>query len=218
METNKELLTLQADNLCKQITVLKVNSVPELKKAGDLLFNIKDFIKVWSDKKKELIKPFKLGILGIENEFDPNIDKAKEWKALLEKEMIDFQMLEKKRKENEEKERREQELLRLEKQKDALQDKAVEQNNNTILNEALKVEERQERLMSEPIKVSQTVSGELAKTGLRMNPDYEILIDNDVPREYCSADRGKLRRAVNDGVKEIKGVRIFERPSVTSKM
>jgi hypothetical protein len=210
-------MTLQAQSLEQIIATLKVTSINELKYAGDILSNIKSFIKVWTDKKKELVNPFKDGIRGIEAEFDPRIDKATEWKKTLESIMANFQMAELKKQQEEDQKRREAELVRLEKEKEILENKAAEQGSNKILNEAIKVEERQERLMNEPLKTSFTVKSATASTGLKMLPDYEILNDNDVPREYCTPNRGLLRRAVNNGVKEIKGVRIFEKPSITTR-
>lgn len=218
MELTAEVLSERALSLEKHVMSLKVTTVDELKGAGDLLFNIKEFIKNVDAKKKDLIKPFKVGIHGIEAEYDPKIEKAKQWKTILENEMVTFQLAEKAKAEAAERERREQELIRLERIKSEMEEQAAKTNDAGILNEAIKVEERQERMMAEPVKVKQSVMGDYATTGISMRADYEIITDDDVPREYCSPDRGKLRRAVNDGVKEIKGVRIFEKASVTSRL
>jgi len=43
---------------------------------------------------------------------------------------------------------------------------------------------------------------------------FEILDDSDVPRIYCSADEKKIREAVKQGVREIRGVRIFEKDEI----
>jgi superfamily I DNA/RNA helicase len=210
-------MTLKAQSLESQIMALTVTNIEELKKAGDILYNVKDFIKTWDAKKKELIKPFKDGIRGIEAEFNPRIDKAKDWITYLETKMTTFQMEEMRRRQEEENKRREAELLRLEQEKEALENRAAIENSNKVLNEALKVEERQERLMAEPLKSSFTVKSEQAHTGLQMRWNYEVVDKNKVPREYCSYDAGLLRRAVNDGVREIEGVHIFQKPVITSK-
>lgn len=218
MELTTEVISERALSLEKHVMSLKVTTTDELKNAGDLLFNIKEFIKNVDAKKKDLIKPFKVGIHGIEAEYDPKIEKAKQWKTILENEMVTFQLAEKAKAEAAERERREQELIRLERIKSEMEEQAAKTNDAGILNEAIKVEERQERMMTEPVKVRQSVVGDYATTGISMRADYEVVSDDDVPREYCSPDRGKLRRAVNDGVKEIKGVRIFEKASVTSRL
>jgi len=43
---------------------------------------------------------------------------------------------------------------------------------------------------------------------------FEIVDPNLVPREYLMVDEAAIRRAVNSGVREIAGVRIFEQPRV----
>lgn len=218
MDNTKALMLERASAIEKQIMTLKVTNVGELKSAGDLLFNIKDFIRVWDSKKKELIKPFKDGIRGIEAEFDPKIEEAKKWKGVLEGTMANFQMEELRRRQTEERQRKAAELLRLEKEKEVLEAQAVESNNEKLLDKAIQVEQHQEKLLSQDIRNSFTVKSESASTGLKMIKDYEILSEDEVPREYCSPDRGKLRAAVNRGVKDIKGVRVFEKPSVVSRL
>jgi hypothetical protein len=210
-------LEVETQNLEKQVVTLIVTNVAELKTAGDLLFSVKSFIKSKKDEMKELIKPFKDGIRGIEAKYEPHIEKAERFKSLVEGQMTGFQMAELGRRQEEERKMREAELIRLEREKEILEQKAADQNSNKVLDEAIRVEERQERLMNEPVKTSFTVKGDGASTGLKMLTDYEILNESDVPREYCSPDKGKLRRAVNDGVKEIKGIRIFEKPSIVSR-
>jgi hypothetical protein len=39
---------------------------------------------------------------------------------------------------------------------------------------------------------------------------FEITDEKDVPKKYLSVDEKKIRQAVKDGVREIKGVRIYE--------
>jgi len=218
MEITKEVLAAQAVSLESKVMALKVSCNDELKLAGDLLFNIKEFIKNCDAKKKELVKPFKDGIRKLESEFDPKIDKAKELKQILESSMVNFQMEERRKHEEEEKQRRMEEMLRLEKIKEDLEAKAADKNSSTLLNEAIKVEERQEKIMQEPIKIKDSVKGEFATTGLSMKWTYEVENEIDIPREYCSSDSGKLRQAVNNGIREIKGVKIYQKPSITSRL
>lgn len=46
---------------------------------------------------------------------------------------------------------------------------------------------------------------------------YQIVDDEAVPREFCSPDRGKLRQAVRDGIRQIAGVRVYQERSVRSR-
>jgi hypothetical protein len=44
--------------------------------------------------------------------------------------------------------------------------------------------------------------------------DFEIVDDSDVPRLFCSADPKKIREAIKNGAREIRGVRIFEKTEI----
>jgi hypothetical protein len=215
MTTNSLQVRVQA--LEDQVKTLQVTSVDELKVAGDLLFSVKAFIKSTKDEEKELLKPFKDGIKGVEAKYDVPLEKAGQFKKLVESKMTGFQMEELSRRQEGERKLREAELVRLEREKEILEQKAVDQNNNKVLNEAIKVEERQERLMSKPVKTSFSVNSGVSVTDLKMIWDYEVVNESEVERQYCTPDRGLLRRAVNDGVREMKGVRIFEKSSITSR-
>jgi flagellar motor protein MotB len=210
-------MTRQAQTLETQIKALQVTNTEELKYAGDVLANVKLFIKGWTAKKKELIKPFKDGIEGIENEFDPQIDKAKEHKEMIENKIVPFQMSELKRQQDEAQKLKEAELVRLENEKEKLEDKALNLNSDKVLNEALKVEERQGRLMSTPTKQSFSVDSGQSKTGITMLWTYEVTDEKLVPREYCVSSKGLLNKAVDDGIREIAGVKIYQKPSITSR-
>lgn len=75
----------------------------------------------------------------------------------------------------------------------------------------------------EPIKVEAPVVPEVqttARTEAGITSftvttwDFEIIDDSDVPRIYCSADPKKIREAVKNGVREIRGCRIFEKTEI----
>jgi len=48
---------------------------------------------------------------------------------------------------------------------------------------------------------------------LKMDWEFEIVDEAQVPREYLMVDEKKIRAAVKAGTREISGVRIFEKPS-----
>jgi hypothetical protein len=202
------------ENVVKAITIA---TVEESARAGDILGQLKHSIKVFTDKKKELVKPFKDGIAKLEEEFDPKIDKAKEIQAILVGKITTFQMAEIKRREAEAAEQKKQEWLRLEAEKERLENKAAEENSHSVLNDAIKIEERQTRIAETPVKVNQTIKGEFSDTSIKMVWTYDIENEDLIEREYCSSDKGKIREAVNKGVRDIKGVRIFQKPSLSSR-
>jgi len=44
---------------------------------------------------------------------------------------------------------------------------------------------------------------------------FEITSEKDIPREYCIPDKGKIRRLVQAGIREIPGVRIYAEESLS---
>ena len=81
MDNKIEVETLA---LQERVSSLTVTDVTDLKVAGDLLFNVKVFIKNKKEEMKALIKPFKDGIRGIESKYEPHIEKAEQFKSLIE--------------------------------------------------------------------------------------------------------------------------------------
>ena len=44
--------------------------------------------------------------------------------------------------------------------------------------------------------------------------DFEIINENEIPREICSPDLKKIREAIRMGIREIKGCKIFEKTEI----
>jgi hypothetical protein len=61
-----------------------------------------------------------------------------------------------------------------------------------------------------PDSTTRTESG--ASASIRTAWSGEITDPDQVPREYCSPDQAKINQAVKAGLREIPGVRIFEKP------
>ncbi|MFP4087736.1 MAG: hypothetical protein ACLFUL_13185 [Desulfobacteraceae bacterium] len=61
-----------------------------------------------------------------------------------------------------------------------------------------------------PDNVTRTEGG--ASASIKTQWTGEIVDPEAVPREYCSPDEKKIRQAVKDGVREIPGVKIYEKP------
>ena len=50
--------------------------------------------------------------------------------------------------------------------------------------------------------------------GIRTIWDFEILNENEVPREFCSLNSKKIKKSIKNGLREIKGIRIFSKQDV----
>jgi hypothetical protein len=62
-----------------------------------------------------------------------------------------------------------------------------------------------------PDSITRTESG--ASASIRTAWTAEITDPDQVPREYCSPDQAKITQAVKAGIREIPGVKIFEKPT-----
>jgi hypothetical protein len=87
------------------------------------------------------------------------------------------------------------------------------------LQEKLKAEAAQAGIEAPPVmpvpapkpdSVTRTEGG--ATASIRTQWTGEITDPDQVPREYCSPDEKKINQAVKAGIREIPGVRIFEKP------
>lgn len=49
---------------------------------------------------------------------------------------------------------------------------------------------------------------------MRTEWDFEITDESQVPREYLMVDESKIRRVVRAGIRNIPGVRVYERQTL----
>lgn len=217
MNTEIQTLTSEVGRYEQEAQTLVVKTQDDAKRAGDTLYNVKQFIKRMKEKQTELVKPFKEAIKNLEGEFKPGIERAEIAKTILDKAITDYALEQMRIAREEEQIRRQAEMLRLEAEKERLEEAAAKHNSNDLLDKAIAIEQRQETVMSAPSSVKGTVNGNMSITGISKRWDYEITDENIVPREYCSYDAGKLRKAVNAGVRDISGVRIFQKAGTVSR-
>ena len=60
-----------------------------------------------------------------------------------------------------------------------------------------------------------TERGEVSTSSVVKKWQHEVEDETKVPVEYMSVDEKKLKQAVKDGIRDIPGVRIFEKSSIT---
>ena len=61
------------------------------------------------------------------------------------------------------------------------------------------------------ITENEVTRGQLASASLTEVWDYEITDESIVPREYCVPSAAKLRSAVNHGIRQMNGIRIYQK-------
>jgi len=185
----RELEKEQKDVMCK---VLEVNVVDQVTLTDAVSFTqeIKRTIKRVDDLRKFFVNPLNAQVKQINLKFKPIIVDFEQAEQVLKRRIVDYQ-------EAEEKERlKEEEKIR--KQQEKKYEKQVE-----------KSEKKGEIAPPPPAPVHI----EKPKTeGLRITKrwTFEILNENEVPREYLAVDTKKIGKVVQAGIREIKGVKIYQ--------
>lgn len=120
-----------------------------------------------------------------------NEDEQKKIREEAEKQRIDRELLEKEKLQIEQAKRdAEEERKRLEEEKKII--------------EAKKAADEEAAMLAAKLKVK----------GVRSRWSFEIVNEEEISRAYCSPDSKKINEAIKAGVREIKGLRIFEATNV----
>jgi len=79
------------------------------------------------------------------------------------------------------------------------------------LSREAEIEQNKENFVPEvEIKQDTKVESESGTLRFRKHWTFEVVKESEVPREFLAIDETAIRKAVNAGAREIKGVRIFE--------
>jgi len=67
------------------------------------------------------------------------------------------------------------------------------------------------------IKINNTVRSMEGVTSIRKTWTYEIIDESKIPLSFCEPSQKKIDAAIKAGVRDISGLRIFEKASVVSR-
>jgi len=65
-----------------------------------------------------------------------------------------------------------------------------------------------------PEDLAKTTKGTIGSINVRKTWDFEVTNQSEIPRAYCVPDEKRIRVAVRAGVRDIPGVRIFEKETI----
>lgn len=222
----------------KSAKVSVIANADDFRKASDYLGNVKFLIKTVDVRRVELKAPSLEEGKRVDSKCKAIIKPLEEFQKKLEIAMNDWGLAEAKRKEEEQRKWREAEAKRLEAEKEELLKKSIEEaeaakiarENGDVqtvsqsecvaamtLSQAEAIEEDQERLMNKPVKGIARTLGADGSMSTSTEWAFEIINADLVPRPYCEADESKVRKAVKSGVREIPGVRIYEKAKFTNR-
>lgn len=193
---------VQIDALAKACQNIIITDDDSLEKGKELAKEARRIEQFIEEKRKEVTKP----LLDRKKQID---DFAKTLTADLNNAVKSLRQQIQKYEEEKER-RRLEELRRLEEERRRQEEelrKAQEQNDVSQIEKLQKLSEIEQQ------------SSQLSEksSSLRMIWTFELVDINAVPREYLVLDETAVRRAIQSGVREIPGLKIFQKPSLYLK-
>ena len=189
---------VQIKNLAEQCSLIIVHDKPSLLEAKDMAKEAKKIEDAIEKRRVEFTKPL--------------LDTQRDIKAMADNLKVDLQEAIKELRhriltyEEEQERQRLAEIARIEQerkeQEEALRAKAMAEQEITPeeIDQLIATKEAQVEIVMAP-----------AETSLRKVWAYEITHPNKIPREYMTIDEKAIGAAVRSGVREIPGVKIFQK-------
>lgn len=176
----------EVDQFLYDFQVVEIENPEQYTKAGDMLKQLKNKIKKLEDKRKEYTKPLLDQKKLIDGDFKGIIKPLEEFVDKVKESMLVFHKAEQERKDKEQAE---------------LDKKALESG--------------QSETKVEVVNDIKTQRGDVSTTTVKKVWTYEVEDENLLPREYMKPDETKISKAVREGVREIKGVKIYQKESLS---
>ncbi|MFN3327783.1 MAG: hypothetical protein ACK40U_02865, partial [Fervidobacterium pennivorans] len=188
---------VQIDALAKACQTLTVVDDYSLEKGKELAKEAKRIENFIEEKRKEATKP----LLERKKQID---DFAKMLTANLNNAVKSLRQQIQKYEEEKER-RRIEELRRLEEERRRKEEELLQAQKQNDVSQFEKIQELQQFEQ----KVSQLSE---KSSSLRMVWTFEVVDINAVPREYLVLDETAVRRAIQAGIREIPGLKIYQKP------
>jgi len=192
----------QIEALSKEGKALVITDNDSYSFAGEFLKRIKQAQKQVDDTRKGMTRPLDEAKKKILDLFRPVETRILEAETSVKASLLQYQKVVDERIRVEQEERRKKEEAEMaEKLKDAefFGDKSVEIEPS--------------KLEDMPVNVAPVVSGISTKTIWT----YEIQDEKLLPREFLSADEKKIRAGVEFGIREVPGLKIFQKQLISSR-
>lgn len=222
----------------KTLEVSIITDKDSFRTASDILGRAKFLFKSLDERRTELKAPSLEESKRIDRTFKPTLDMLKEVQKKFEKGMNDYGLEEARKKEAAERARREEEQRKAEEEKQRLFKIAQEEEEaariaaengdeqakiqsdcmaSITLNQAIAVEEDIEKLENKPVNAVTRTWGESGSMSTGKEWAFEVEDESKVDRIYCVVEESLIRKAVKSGVREIAGVRIYEKAKFTNR-
>lgn len=216
-KNNLNNLSVEISTIADYVINFKINNDNELNGATEYLKNIKNKLKMVEDRRNELVLPLNNYIKKLREDFKPFQNELEKFKKLIESEILRYNKIRKERLRIEAEEKRKADLQRLkeEEEKSRLLGQVFDDSNQDVIADAIKTQH--DKLENKDIIVDTGIKTDKVKTSIKKQWTYDIIDENQVPRDYCSPDHYKIQTAIKNGIREITGIRIYEKEIVVSR-
>ncbi len=198
-----ELMELRNDAdglLNKAREVAAITELTHEARACEFLAQVKRRAKIVDDKRKEYVAPLKAGIDNVNADFKSILIPLEQAEAIVKKGMVAFRDAE---------EFKAREAARIE--AEAVARRMIAEASRDMSQDNLeRATEASWELNDARALAPKTVETQSGKAQFRKSWKFEVVEPNAVEREFCSPDDRIIRDAVKNGLRETRGIRIWE--------
>lgn len=212
-------MELQARTWLETLNAVVIADSVTYEQAGAKLKELKQYTKTIKDNKTADLKPLKDGIKKLEDKYNIPLALLAEADAIIRDKMNKYLNDEyKRRAEAEAEAKRQAEELALKQALELEEVKKQALNYDPITARAMvsSLEDKQNQL------INQTAKAEVVNLSTKNNIvskvwDFELVDISAVPQEFIILNDKAVRQAIREGVREIKGLKIFQKARVSIK-
>ena len=212
-------MELQARTWLETLNAVVIADSVTYEQAGAKLRELKQYTKTIKDNKTADLKPLKDGIKKLEDKYNIPLALLAEADAIIRDKMNKYLNDElKRRAEAEAEAKRQAEELALKQALELEEVKKQALNYDPITARAMvsSLEDKQNQL------INQTAKAEVVNLSTENNIvskvwDFELVDISAVPQEFIILNDKAVRQAIREGVREIKGLKIFQKARVSIK-
>ena len=221
--SNAVMLSQKAIEDIKSIIITEVKDEDSYIKAGDLLAETKLAIKLVDGRREELKAPYLEEGKLIDGKFMPMIKTLKELQGKIDNGLQSWARKEHERKEAAIKAAREKEQAEMEAEKNRLAQIAADNEKSDPLASTMamgmaeSIEDYQAEKAAQPVKAVVRTTGGMGKMSSTEDWQFTVEVPSAVPREFCEPVDKLIRAAVKSGVREISGVKIYNKMKFTNR-
>jgi len=196
---SREIVEIEASNagIVIQAEQQEIANQADVDNANIVLNHITKQMKTIEEKRKTFTQPLNQSLREINSTFKKLVEPLKSAREILRDKVMDWR-------------RKEQEKIRIEQERIMKEEQRRRKIQEAHKDRGHEVSEPVVMTKPEPLKKTDS-------TQIRKDWKFDILDSTKIPREYLLANETKIRQAIWNGVREIPGVRIYQKETMVNR-